>query len=41
MEIQEPPKLHSTNKESKENENKESRVIDMTDESESTPPINK
>ena len=30
MEIEEPPKLHSTNKESKENENKESGVINMT-----------
>ena len=38
MEIEEPPKLRLTNKESKENKDKESGVIDMTDKSELTPP---
>ena len=38
MVIQDPPRLHSTNKEGKESESKESGVIDMTTEGESTPP---
>ena len=38
MEIEEPPKLRSTNKESKGNKDKESGVINMTVESELTPP---
>ena len=38
MVIQDPPRLHSTNKEGKESKHKEGEVIDMTTEGESTPP---
>ena len=38
MEIQDPPKLHSTNKEGKKSESKVGGTIDMTMEGESTPP---